>query len=321
MTAKRIFLFCISAGIFLSAWGMMSYAQLPEREKAAKAYSQDVWQDSVDDLRLYVNGLVQENQRLTAAKEELEKRISALEKSTPELPEKQECPSGEGKGSNQSLKKEIDALKRDKVALKNKIDLLKKQEQSPAHEALSEAQKKIKQQQKEVASLAQVKAENARLTDQLANLKNELNLKDREVENLKRVKAEAARQQEISESLLQIQLKRSLEPGTDSLTPKKVRHEALGYDLAAKGRYAQAVEEYQKSLEENPNHKDSYFNLGSLYSKLKNYSQAADNYEKVLTLDPNDKEALYNLSKIYEKLSNPTKAKYYYDLYLEQDKR
>ena len=294
MTVKRIFLFFIISVIPLSFYGKAVYAQLPERERVARFYPEDLWQESVDDLRWYVNGLVQENQRLTAAKVALEQRLSELEGTLPELPVKPECPTCEDKGCNQSLKKEIESLKKDKLSLQNEIATLKKQDQRrkivprsgsddklikterllknceqdnvALKRELSEAQGEVIEQQNDRATLAQSKAENARFAGQLENLKDELGLKIQEIENLKKENTAAARQQEIAEALLQIQLKRSAAPTAAEGfgAAAKTSHEAAGYDFAVRGKYVEALVEYQKSLEENPNNKDIYFNLGSV---------------------------------------------------------
>jgi tetratricopeptide (TPR) repeat protein len=323
MAFKRISLFFIIPAILVSFCKMAVYAQSSEQESLFRVPTSDIWQDSVNELRLYVNSLVQENQRLTAANEELERQIGELEKSKQAILERKECLPSADKGNYQLLKKAVEEMKRKNTELRKGLDLLIKQETDKTWEQEGSGARKGAAEAKQQKNLSpeQLKSENTRLLDQLDALRSELFVKVQEVDNLKRDKDEAIRQQEITEVLLQIQLQRSAVTAAQEGAAGKVNHELAGYNLATGGKYAQAAAEYQKALEDTPNNKNLYFNLGSIYYRMKDYHRAAGSYEKVLNLDPKDKEAIYNLSKIYKKLSDPAKAKYYFDLYLKQDKR
>ncbi len=68
-----------------------------------------------------------------------------------------------------------------------------------------------------------------------------------------------------------------------------------GNHLYQKGKYEQAITEYESILAANKHSADIYFNLGNCYYKLNQVAPAIYNYEKALVLNPNDTEVLNNL--------------------------
>jgi len=353
LNMKRIYLLTvISAVVFLAC--LNAHGQAEELNQGTPA--ENSWQENVVGLKVYVNALVEENKQLRTANEELGRRVEDLNTSLKSSLEK--CSSQAApKPEMQSLKTENETLKKDKTDLQGKLESCKKekapkaapcpddkskkfqdllkacdQEKTKINKQLSVAEEKSKQQQKEIAQLKkaeedlkkelstqkntyqkksdqQLNAEKAKLTDQIDALKKE--------------KIATQKEKEISDSLLKLQPRVSVISVPAAVTvadTNKASYELSGYNLAKSGQYDEAIIEYTKALQLNPQGKDIYFNLGFIYDKLKQYTAAVSNYEKVLSIDPNDKEALYNLSKVYEKLPDPAKAKYYYDLYLKQSK-
>lgn len=352
---KRISLLMIIPVVLFSTF-LIVYAQMPGEEKGKTGSKEDVWQENVVGLKVYVNALVEQNQQLKATNEELTRRVEEWDKALKESLGK--CSSATNLGiENQALKKEVEGLKRDKSTLQSQIESYKKekskktspcsddkskklektlkdyeQERSKLNKQLSELEGRLKQQEGEIAKFK--KTEGA-LKEEISNKKNiqeEEAVKQlqadkakltEEMESLKKESLAAVREKEISESLLKLQPKIIVGAATVSpaVSQKSANYELAGYNLAKSGKYAAAIVEYQKASQANPGNKDIYFNLGFIYNQLKQYTLAVDSYEKVLSIDPNDKETLYNLSKVYESLSDQTKSKHYYELYLKQDKR
>ncbi|MES2573406.1 MAG: tetratricopeptide repeat protein [Bacteroidota bacterium] len=74
-----------------------------------------------------------------------------------------------------------------------------------------------------------------------------------------------------------------------------------GNDLYQKGKYDQAISEYESILASKKHSAELYFNLGNCYYKLNKVAPAIYNYEKALILNPDDAEIMNNL-KFAQKL-------------------
>jgi len=74
-----------------------------------------------------------------------------------------------------------------------------------------------------------------------------------------------------------------------------------GNDLYQKGKYEQAISEYESILASKKHSPELYFNLGNCYYKLNKVAPAIYNYEKALVLNPDDAEITNNL-KFAQKL-------------------
>jgi tetratricopeptide (TPR) repeat protein len=74
-----------------------------------------------------------------------------------------------------------------------------------------------------------------------------------------------------------------------------------GNTLYQKGKYEQAISEYESILASKNHSAELYFNLGNCYYKLNKVAPAIYNYEKALVLNPDDKEITNNL-KFAQKL-------------------
>jgi tetratricopeptide (TPR) repeat protein len=74
-----------------------------------------------------------------------------------------------------------------------------------------------------------------------------------------------------------------------------------GNDLYQKGKYEQAITEYETVLGSHKHSAELYFNLGNCYYKLNKVAPAVYNYEKALVLNPDDVEIQNNL-KFAQKL-------------------
>lgn len=74
-----------------------------------------------------------------------------------------------------------------------------------------------------------------------------------------------------------------------------------GNTLYQKGKYEQAITEYESVLATKQHSAELYFNLGNCYYKLNKVAPAIYNYEKALVLNPDDTEIANNL-KFAQKL-------------------
>jgi tetratricopeptide (TPR) repeat protein len=74
-----------------------------------------------------------------------------------------------------------------------------------------------------------------------------------------------------------------------------------GNNLYQKGKYEQAISEYESILATKQHSAELYFNLGNCYYKLNKVAPAIYNYEKALVLNPDDAEISNNL-KFAQKL-------------------
>ena len=67
----------------------------------------------------------------------------------------------------------------------------------------------------------------------------------------------------------------------------------------AKGKYKEAIEEYRKILEEDPEEVTAQFEIADIYYfKLKNYSQAATEYREVLNKNPDDELWAFTINRL-----------------------
>ena len=76
--------------------------------------------------------------------------------------------------------------------------------------------------------------------------------------------------------------------------------------------YAQAVKNYQKAVDIDPNYGGAFHGLGVAYYQSGNYAQAIASLEKARALDPSLEEAYYFLGSAYLKNGNKSKAYGYF---------
>ena len=75
-----------------------------------------------------------------------------------------------------------------------------------------------------------------------------------------------------------------------------------GFDLLRKKRYEAAVSAFSKSIEQDPNYADTYFNRANAYAHLRRHEAAIEDYSSVINLKPKDHEAY--LQRGYNKLKS-----------------
>ena len=78
---------------------------------------------------------------------------------------------------------------------------------------------------------------------------------------------------------------------------RKHANRALAY--ADKGKFEEAIVEFKKLLEINPNNSAAHYNLGITYRKSGQFENAIDSYKKALQINPRDEDAWIALGVAY----------------------
>ena len=76
-------------------------------------------------------------------------------------------------------------------------------------------------------------------------------------------------------------------------------HNSQGLALNSSGRYSQAVPEYDKAIQLNPNFAPAYNNRGAAYNKMGSYETAIADCNKAIELDPNLATAYSNRASAF----------------------
>jgi len=92
----------------------------------------------------------------------------------------------------------------------------------------------------------------------------------------------------------------------------------LGYYLSNKGRPAEAMEYYRKSLEINPQYEDALNNMGYALAGLKRHAEAIPYYEAALRIKPNHVEVHNNLGNALSELGRIDEAIAHYRFVLKE---
>jgi tetratricopeptide (TPR) repeat protein len=94
-------------------------------------------------------------------------------------------------------------------------------------------------------------------------------------------------------------------------------HNYLGTALRTQGYLHQAVSEYKKAIELDPNFAPAYMNLGITLFFLNKFEDSISYQKKALLLNPNYPDAYYYLGRAYEKTNNPKEAIRHYETFIE----
>ncbi|MBF0369824.1 MAG: tetratricopeptide repeat protein [Magnetococcales bacterium] len=70
----------------------------------------------------------------------------------------------------------------------------------------------------------------------------------------------------------------------------------MGAALAGLGRFAEAIESYQKALSINPRHHETLNNLSSAQKKLGRLTEALASFQQALAIKPNYPKVHYSSS-------------------------
>ncbi len=77
------------------------------------------------------------------------------------------------------------------------------------------------------------------------------------------------------------------------------KHFKKGFEYQNQGNLDEALQEYEKALQLNPDYTQVYTNLGAVYLGKQDYDQAILQFKKVIELNYFDKKAHYNLGLAY----------------------
>lgn len=78
---------------------------------------------------------------------------------------------------------------------------------------------------------------------------------------------------------------------------------AKGNELSQKGQFSEAVNAYQKSIEQNPLSPVAHYNLGIAYKNLQTFDKAVASFKKTIELEPFHLDARLSLGNVYNRLN------------------
>ncbi len=87
-----------------------------------------------------------------------------------------------------------------------------------------------------------------------------------------------------------------------SRNPEAYRYYNMGIQAYNQGNVNEAIKQFQRATQADPNYANAHFNLGSLYYQTGRYDQAKAAFERSLALDPMDSSTRYNLALTLEKM-------------------
>ncbi len=90
-----------------------------------------------------------------------------------------------------------------------------------------------------------------------------------------------------------------------------------GNAYSALGRLQEALADYQKAIELNPNHYEGYHNRGNVYSDLGRLQEALADYQKAIELNPKSHEAHYSSGNIYVEFKKQEEALHEFNTAIE----
>lgn len=82
---------------------------------------------------------------------------------------------------------------------------------------------------------------------------------------------------------------------TENNTPLEAqKYYNEGFTLYNQGKYLEALEQFDKASEIDPNFVDAWYNKGVTLSTLGRYPEAIQSYDRVIAIDPNHTKAWWN---------------------------
>ena len=81
-----------------------------------------------------------------------------------------------------------------------------------------------------------------------------------------------------------------------------------GKDFVASGNYEDAIAQFTKLIDENPDFTDAYVARAEAYEKAGNKEEAASDYKRATTFEDKDKSIYYNAGRLYYELENYEEA-------------
>jgi len=87
----------------------------------------------------------------------------------------------------------------------------------------------------------------------------------------------------------------------DEISDYPSSHMNLGVNYKKRGMIEEAVAEYKRALELNPNYAEAFYNLGVIYTERDMISEAISHYKKAINSDPGFGPPRYDLGNLYFK--------------------
>ncbi len=94
-------------------------------------------------------------------------------------------------------------------------------------------------------------------------------------------------------------------------------HTYLGTTLRSQGYLAQAIEEYQRAIELDPNFASAHMNLGITLFYLNRFNESIEREQKAISLNPKYPDSYFFLARGYEATNNPQMAIKNYNVFLD----
>ena len=94
----------------------------------------------------------------------------------------------------------------------------------------------------------------------------------------------------------------------DLVLPLHENHFNKGLDYAEDGQWENAVQEFDKAIQVDPDYAEPYYNRGYSYDELGQYQTAIDDYTMAIQLDPDYAEAYANRGNTYDTLGQYEQA-------------
>lgn len=82
----------------------------------------------------------------------------------------------------------------------------------------------------------------------------------------------------------------------------------LGWIYFQQGQYNQALAQYKRAMDLDPNYYPAYYNLGLAYMQVKKFDLAAETLKRAITLEPKSGTAFLNLGVSYNQLGKYDEA-------------
>ena len=91
----------------------------------------------------------------------------------------------------------------------------------------------------------------------------------------------------------------------------------MGNIYTAMGRFNQAIQAYQESIELDPANPEAHNNIGIVYRREGNFPAAVGALEQARKIAPDRADIWYNLANVYKQMDDPEEAEVYYRKSLE----
>jgi tetratricopeptide (TPR) repeat protein len=90
-----------------------------------------------------------------------------------------------------------------------------------------------------------------------------------------------------------------------AMQPSAHAFSQVGMEYAKQGKWAQAMDALNRSLQFDPKYVKSYIYRGGVYESQGDFANAANEYRQALSIDPNNQEAQQALARVGSRLASP----------------